>query len=337
MKPIFADDAAIAKAALLLRQGRLVAFPTETVYGLGADASNPDAVKRIFSAKGRPADHPLIVHIPDVGSLADWAMTVPESAQRLAARFWPGPLTLILKKKPEVPSVVTGGQDTVGLRMPDNPVALRLLRAFGGGVAAPSANRFKRISPTQASHVAEELGDLVDMILDGGPCQIGVESTIVDLSGPKPVLLRPGKITRPQIEQELGAELIVLSHAEQERHRDVRAPGMMTVHYAPVTQALLCAGDRLAGIVRGLITQGRKIGVLTYHQDIAETANIRVIRMPAKAEDYAQSMYAVLRELDGLTLDRILVEQPPETEQWRAINDRLNKATVPFQECLTDD
>jgi len=168
MKPIFADDAAIEDAVKLLRQGRLVAFPTETVYGLGADAANPDAVRRIFQAKGRPADHPLIVHISSVDSLNDWALTVPDAAQQLAARFWPGPLALILNKKPEVSLVVTGGQNTVGLRMPDHPVALNLLRAFGGGIAAPSANRFCRISPTQAVHVEEELGDAVDLILDGG-------------------------------------------------------------------------------------------------------------------------------------------------------------------------
>ena len=186
MKPIFANDAAIDQAVDLLRQGRLVAFPTETVYGLGADASNPDAVLRIFLAKGRPVDHPLIVHIPNVASLDAWALSVPESAQQLAAHFWPGPLALILKKRPKVPLEVTGGQDTVGLRIPDHPIALRLLQAFGGGIAAPSANRFCRISPTHARHVQEELGDAVDMILDGGACQVGVESTIVDLSGSQP-------------------------------------------------------------------------------------------------------------------------------------------------------
>ena len=281
MKSILADDAAIAKAVLLLRQGRLVAFPTETVYGLGADASNPEAVKRIFSAKGRPADHPLIVHIPDVDSLTDWALNVPESARRLADRFWPGPLTLILKKKPEVSSVVTGGQDTVGLRIPDNPVALSLLRAFGGGIAAPSANRFKRISPTQASHVAEELEGFVDMILDGGPCQVGVESTIVDLSGSRPVLLRPGQITRTQIEQVLGVELAVISPTEKASPGDIRAPGMMKIHYAPVTPAMLCNGERLPEIVRSLTSQDQKIGVLLFRQDIAEEPGLRVISMPA--------------------------------------------------------
>lgn len=241
MKPIFANDAAIDQAADLLRQGRLVAFPTETVYGLGADASNPDAVRRIFLAKGRPVDHPLIVHIPSVASLDAWALSIPQAAQQLAAHFWPGPLALILKKRPEVPLEVTGGQDTVGLRVPDHPVALRLLQAFGGGVAAPSANRFCRISPTLAIHVQEELGASVDMILDGGACQVGVESTIVDLSGSQPKLLRPGHITRDQIEAILQTKLLVSSQIEQADAMQIRAPGMMAIHYAPITPALLCS------------------------------------------------------------------------------------------------
>ena len=328
MKPIPADDAAIAKAAELLHQGRLVAFPTETVYGLGADASNPAAVRRIFEAKGRPADHPLIVHIADINKLSIWAESVPEAALRLAARFWPGPLAIILKKKASVPLEVTGGQDTIALRIPNNPVALRLLQTFGGGIAAPSANRFKRISPTQASHVAEELGDVVDMILDGGPCQVGVESTIVDLSGPQPILLRPGHITRQQLEDVLQTELIILQHPEQST---LRAPGLMAVHYAPVTKAMLCAGEDLPDIVQSLTAQGQKIGLLGYQQAIRAHLQLHSIRLPQQAEAYAQALYAALRELDRLQLDLILVEQPPETEAWRAINDRLNKATVPFQ------
>lgn len=332
MKPVFADDAAIEHAANLLRKGRLVAFPTETVYGLGADASNPDAVRRIFQAKGRPADHPLIVHIPGIDSLNDWALTVPDSAQQLAERFWPGPLALILNKKPEVPLEVTGGQNTVGLRMPDHPVALRLLQAFGGGVAAPSANRFCRISPTQAAHVAEELGDAVDLILDGGACQVGVESTIVDLSGNRPRLLRPGHITRSEIEAVLQTELTIIS--PQSNTSELRAPGMMAVHYAPVTMALLCPGDHLPAIVQELILQDRKISILALNAAdgvLVEDKLIRVIRMPGQADDYAQALYASLRELDSLQLDMILVEQPPDTEAWRAVNDRLGKATLAYR------
>jgi L-threonylcarbamoyladenylate synthase len=330
IKPIVADADAIKRAADLLRQGRLVAFPTETVYGLGADASNPDAVAGIFKAKGRPADHPLIVHIASIDSLYDWASTVPEAALKLAARFWPGPLAMILNKKPEVPLEVTGGQQTVGLRMPDHPVALALLKSFGGGVAAPSANRFCRISPTQASHVSEELGDAVDMILDGGACRVGVESTIIDLSGNKPRLLRPGHISREDIEAVLQTELILPSIAvpAAEMPEDIRAPGMMTVHYAPTTPAIRCSAERLPERIRQLLNEGKRIGLLAYQLDIAETDQVRVLRLPEQAADYAQSLYAALRKLDNLQLDVILVEQPPQTEPWRAINDRLNKATV---------
>ncbi len=328
MKPIFANDAAIDQAVDLLRQGRLVAFPTETVYGLGADASNPDAVLRIFLAKGRPVDHPLIVHIPNVASLDAWALSVPESAQQLAAHFWPGPLALILKKRPKVPLEVTGGQDTVGLRIPDHPIALRLLQAFGGGIAAPSANRFCRISPTHARHVQEELGDAVDMILDGGACQVGVESTIVDLSGSQPKLLRPGHITRDQIEAVLQTQLLLTPQVAQADAMQIRAPGMMAIHYAPITPALLCSATSLAAIIADLIKQGKKIGLLTCHTDLSNDSHLgAVIRMPAQADAYARVLYSSLRELDSLHLDLILVEQPPQTELWRAINDRLTKAT----------
>ncbi len=332
MKPVFADDAAIDYAAHLLRQGRLVAFPTETVYGLGADASNPDAVRRIFQAKGRPADHPLIVHIPSIDSLNDWALTVPDAVHQLAARFWPGPLAMILNKRPEVPLVVTGGQDTVGLRMPDHPVALRLLRAFGSGIAAPSANRFCRISPTQAAHVEEELGDAVDLILDGGACQVGVESTIVDLSGNRPKLLRPGHITRLEIEAVLETELLLIApQTGQKTPTEMRAPGMMAVHYAPSTAAVLCPASRLPEMIQDLSARNKKIGILAYRSEQAENRLTRIIRMPEKADEYAQGLYAALRELDSLHLDMILVEQPPNNEAWRAINDRLCKATSSYQ------
>jgi len=323
-----ADDAAIDYAVQLLRQGRLVAFPTETVYGLGADAGNPDAVRRIFAAKGRPADHPLIVHIAGPEALTDWAASVPEAARQLAAHFWPGPLALVLNKKPCVPMEVTGGQNTVALRVPNHPVALRLLQAFGGGIAAPSANRFCRISPTQASHVAEELGDTVDLILDGGACQVGVESTIVDLSGDRPRLLRPGHITRLDIEAVLQTELLMPMPAESSQ---MRAPGMMAVHYAPTTLAMRCPPSELCAGIQALTTAGKRIGVLAYRHPQTESPLIHVIRMPRQADEYAQALYASLRELDRLQPDMILVEQPPETAAWQAINDRLRKATIAFQ------
>ncbi|WP_262966302.1 L-threonylcarbamoyladenylate synthase [Methylobacter psychrophilus] len=332
MKPIFADAAAIENAVKLLRQGRLVAFPTETVYGLGADAANPDAVRRIFQAKGRPTDHPLIVHIASVDSLTDWAQAVPDAALKLAAHFWPGPLALILNKKPDVSPVVTGGQNTVGLRVPDHPVALSLLRAFGGGIAAPSANRFCRISPTQARHVEEELGSAVDLILDGGACQVGVESTIVDLSGTRPKLLRPGYITQFDIEAVLQTELLVVSsQTEPTNPSELRAPGMMAVHYAPITVAMLCPTDRLPEIIQTLNFRNKKVGILAYSLKQAENSLTLLIHMPKQADDYAQALYASLRDLDSLQLDIILVEQPPETAAWRAINDRLGKATSASQ------
>jgi L-threonylcarbamoyladenylate synthase len=324
--PITADDAALDQAADLLRQGRLVAFPTETVYGLGADASNAEAVGRIFAAKGRPADHPLIVHIADAGCLTDWAESVPDAARRLAERFWPGPLAIILKKKPNVPDAVTGGQPTVGLRVPSHSVALRLLRKFGGGIAAPSANRFCRISPTTARHVEEELGDSVDMILDGGPCEVGVESTIIDLSGARPRLLRPGRITQVQIEEVLGVRL---SLAVKTESLDIRAPGLMAVHYAPSTPAVLCDNEDLSETLSTLITQSRRVGLIAYRRSNPPLGLAHILPMPTEAHEYAQALYAALREMDNLRLDMIVVEQPPEGESWQAVNDRLRKATVP--------
>ena len=329
MKPIFADDAAIKLAAKLLSQGRLVAFPTETVYGLGADANNPKAINRIFHVKGRPSDHPLIVHIANIDNLNDWAVNIPDVAFKLAIQFWPGPLALILNKKPEVPLEVTGGQNTVGLRMPNHPVALQLIRTFGGGIAAPSANRFCRISPTQASHVEEELGATVDLILDGGACEVGVESTIVDLSGDIPKLLRPGHITHQAIESVLQKELILNSkYQDPESSSGVRAPGMMAVHYAPVTSAILCPNGRLTDIIRIFSLQNKTIGLLAYEFNPPEKRGMHLLCMPEQADSYAQILYASLRELDSCGLDIIIIEQPPETPPWRAVNDRLGKATT---------
>jgi L-threonylcarbamoyladenylate synthase len=321
MKPVTADQAAINQAADLLRQGRLVALPTETVYGLGADAKNPEAVKRIFAAKGRPADHPLIVHIPDKAALGDWAIEIPEIVWKLAERFWPGPLTIVLKKQPDVPMEVTGGQDTVALRVPNHPVALAVLTAFGSGIAAPSANRFCRISPTQASHVEEELGDKVDMILDGGVCQVGLESTIVDLSGDRPKLLRPGQISKSEIEQVIQAEL------ELPHDVTVRVPGMMEVHYAPNTATYLCNAEQITDIQKGFAFKHiHKLGVMAYDDEIKPDEYTELIRMPTDSVHYAYDLYGKLRELDKPEIDIILVEQPPQSEVWQAVNDRLSKA-----------
>lgn len=324
LKPTAVTPESINHAAELLRQGQLVAFPTETVYGLGADASNPAAVAQIFAAKGRPADHPLIVHIASAEQITDWAETVPEAALRLAEAFWPGPLTIILNKKAAVPSAVTGGQPTVALRVPANPVALQLLKAFGGGIAAPSANRFGRISPTQADHVAEELGDNVACILDGGPCSVGVESTIIDLTDEHPAILRPGRITRSQLKAVLQTEIRLSPQTK------IRAPGMMAVHYAPNTMALLCATDTLIAMIDDLCGKGKNIGILAFSQNIspAPCPCQHLIRLPNQAEHYESALYSALRELDKLQLETILIEQPPDSEPWAAVNDRLGKATV---------
>jgi L-threonylcarbamoyladenylate synthase len=324
LKPTTVTPESIEYAAELLRRGELVAFPTETVYGLGADASNPEAVAKIFAAKDRPADHPLIVHIASATQIDDWAETVPEAALRLAEAFWPGPLTIILNKKAEVPSAVTGGQHTVALRVPANPVALQLLQVFGGGIAAPSANRFGHISPTQASHVAEELGKSVACILDGGPCAVGVESTIIDLTDEQPAILRPGRITRSQLKAVLQTEIRLSSQTK------IRAPGMMAVHYAPHTMALLCSTNTLIAMIDDLCAKGKNIGILAFSQTISSVPcpSQHLIRLPDQAELYETALYSALRELDNLQLDTILIEQPPDSEAWAAVNDRLSKATV---------
>lgn len=317
-----ANHDTIQQAVNCLKNGGLVAFPTETVYGLGADATNPDAVKRIFAAKNRPENHPLIVHLACFEQFDLWAQDIPDSAFKLAAHFFPAPLALILKKRPDVNSVVTGGQNTIALRVPNHPVALELLRAFDSGIAAPSANRFCRISPTQAQHVADELGESVDMILDGGACQIGVESTIIDLSGDKPMLLRFGQITRSELKTVLETPVLIPDSLTQ---TTVRTAGMMATHYAPTTTALRCDTDLLPALF--LVNEGKKIGVLTCGSQILSTENRPVISLPLDSVIYAQNLYAKLRELDALELDLILVEKPPQHEAWQAINDRLGKAT----------
>jgi L-threonylcarbamoyladenylate synthase len=316
------DDIAILQAADLLKQGQLVAFPTETVYGLGADASNPEAVVKIFAAKGRPANHPLIVHLADAKQLNDWATDIPEAAWRLAQAFWPGPLSMILKKQDGVSDVVTGGQDSVGLRVPNNAVALKLLRAFGGGIAAPSANRFGRISPTRAADVAEELGDKVACILDGGECEVGVESTIIDLSSDYPALLRPGRITRSQLETVLQTSLTL-----KPQHK-IRAPGMMAAHYAPKTLSYLCSGAKINETVLRYAAAGKKIGVLSCQNMPPEHLAVTVIRLPFLPYRYENALYHSLRKLDTRQLDVILIERPDDNENWHAVLDRLSKATV---------
>jgi L-threonylcarbamoyladenylate synthase len=313
--------AAIERAAALLRAGDLVAFPTETVYGLGADAANAQAVRKIFVAKGRPADHPVIVHLPDVSHAERWASAVPDAARRLAEAFWPGPLTLILPRAANVHDAVTGGQDSVGLRVPSHPVARALLAAFGGGIAAPSANRFGRISPTQAAHVAGDLGDAVALILDGGACEVGIESTIVALTDGIATLLRPGAIG----ERELAH---VLGRAPRAPDRSApRASGTLASHYAPKTAAMLVPTDALHAEIDQLVDRDEDVAVLARAVGRPDDFSGMWIAAPAGAAAYAHDLYANLRALDAANADVILIEAPPPDDAWLAVRDRLVHAT----------
>lgn len=313
----------VSRAARALRAGELVAFPTETVYGLGADASNPRAVAKIFSAKGRPADHPLIVHLPDAGHLADWAIDVPEAAHRLAAAFWPGPLTLILRRNPSVIDAITGGQETVGLRVPRHPLALDLLREFDGGIAAPSANRFGHVSPTTAAHVRDEFGEEVSEILDGGACEVGIESTIIDLSAGLPRILRPGMLEASALAQVLGAAPDYGMTAVAPR-----VSGSLESHYAPITPLQLVAECDADAAARAVLAAGGS--VIVYSPQPATTGHPRLTWHPAVTDParYARELYARLREFDALQRDAILVVRPPSTEAWRAVLDRLTRAAA---------
>jgi L-threonylcarbamoyladenylate synthase len=318
----------IQRAVDLLRAGELVAFPTETVYGLGADARNPAAVARIFAAKGRPADHPLIVHLPDARHLERWAREIPPEATVLAEKFWPGPLTLILKRHPDVPDAVTGGQDTVGLRVPHHPLALELLQAFDGGIAAPSANRFGRISPTTAQHVRDDLGAAVTWVLDGGPCQVGIESTIVDLSGKRAVLLRPGMLSAIDIGLVLGR--VPLSPDDPLAPPDLvknRVSGTLEAHYAPRTPLVLMPDDSLPIALRNAIVQKERVAVLATHPAPFAMPGVTWRVAPADPAGFAHDLYANLRELDALDCDRIYV-QKPVGQPWQAISDRLKRAAA---------
>jgi L-threonylcarbamoyladenylate synthase len=316
------DDSELSRAVAVLRAGGLVAFPTETVYGLGADASSPAAVRRIFEAKGRPATHPVIVHLADAVQVVTWAREVPETARKLARRFWPGPLTLVLKRSPSVNSVVTGGQDTVALRVPSHPVALQLLARFGGGIAAPSANRHGRVSATTAEHVRREFGAAVDCVLDGGAAQVGIESAIVDLSGGNPALLRPGWITAAEIEQALGVPLRAPMESAP------RAPGTLAAHYAPQTPLKLIEGDLLPELAATLTRQGKSVAVLALSEARPLLPGLQWIAAPREAAGYAHTLYANLRTLDAARCDAILVVQPPRDAAWAAINDRLARAAA---------
>ncbi|MEO8160106.1 MAG: L-threonylcarbamoyladenylate synthase [Arenimonas sp.] len=309
----------VDEAVAALRRGEVIGLPTETVYGLAADAGNPEAVARIFALKGRPADHPLIVHIAGAAQLAQFVRELPEAAEALAREFWPGPLTLILKRAASVPDVVTGGQDSVGLRCPAHPLALELLNAFGGGLAAPSANRFGHLSPTCAAHVRSEFGAAVPLVLDGGDCEVGIESTIVDLTASMPRILRPGRISREQLAACIGG-------VEDGPGADSpRASGTLEAHYAPRTPMLLLtreAMEREAAQQRAL---GQRVALLALG---ALPAGFEGECLPEQAQAYAHGLYAALRLLDAGAAHLLLVQRPPQGRDWLAVNDRLRRAAA---------
>lgn len=323
------DCAAIARAARLLEAGELVAFPTETVYGLGADAENPAAVAKIYAAKGRPSNHPVIVHLAPGADLSHWVSDIPEQAHQLIQAFWPGPLTLILKRAAQIPDAVSGGQDSIGLRCPAHPVAQALLRAFKGGqggVAAPSANRFGHVSPTTADHVRSEFDSGPDSplgcILDGGASEVGIESTIVDLTrlvSHGPVLLRPGQVSVTQLEQVLGTPV---------RMSDAKAPrasGTLDAHYAPATPVALVDNGQLEQTLHDLHTAGHRIALLTHALPRSPYPEFQR-DLPADAAGYAHDLYAALREADEARAELIVVEVPPQDPAWQGVNDRLRRA-----------
>lgn len=319
------SEAGLAEAAARLRAGGLVAFPTETVYGLGALATDPAAVARIYAAKGRPADHPLIVHLAAADELRRWVAEVPEPAARLAAALWPGPLTIVLRRAPELPSAATGGRDTVGVRVPDHPAATRLLELVGGPVAAPSANRFGRVSPTTAAHVVADLGTAVDLVVDGGPCRVGLESTIVELVDGPPTLLRPGGVPAELIEAVLGVPLRTGAVGP------ARASGMLPSHYAPGCRVELVAADRLVARACALVAAGTRVAVLaTGPTPSLEVAADLVVLPPAPSvEEQARTLYRRLREADDAGAEVLLAVPPPPEGLGLAVADRLRRAAAP--------
>ncbi|HZP36135.1 MAG TPA: L-threonylcarbamoyladenylate synthase [Methylomirabilota bacterium] len=313
----------IQRAADVLRAGGLVAFPTETVYGLGADAENHDAVARIFDVKGRPRSHPLIIHIRTSSQLREWADDVSAAAQLLSERFWPGPLTLVLRRGRRVSLVATGGGETVALRVPAHAVALELLGAFGGGIAAPSANRFGSVSPTRAAHVRDELGTAVDFVLDGGPCEVGIESTIVDVTGEGAVILRPGGVTREELEDVLGRTVQVGSRSP------VRAPGQHALHYAPRARVMLVEPHDLVREAIRLAARGERVGVLLPGGTARVPGNVSMLVVPDSMMEYAHQLYDMLRELDRRGCNVIVASLPAEDRLGLAIADRLRRAAGP--------
>ncbi len=328
----------IEQALTLLKAGKLVAIPTETVYGLGADARNTDAVKSIYLAKERPPHNPLIIHIPHLDALREWAIDIPEITYQLAKAFWPGPLTFILTRHPSVPKIVTGGQESIAIRIPNHPVTLELLKQFDGGIAAPSANRYGRISPTTTQHVHTELGSRVDYILEGGPCRLGIESTIISLLDDMPMILREGSITATDLSALLKQPILTKQQKKEPTaiQNDFIVPGSHFSHYAPITPLYLCQQRKLLDTALNFFRNHKRLCALSFSVQANELiANgvpndliatwMTAIQNPVI---YAQKLYAYLHDFDATNSDCILIESPPDTEAWAAIRDRLQRAAL---------
>ncbi len=326
VRAVRASQVEIENAVQALRDGELVAFPTETVYGLGANAQNPAAVRRIFEAKGRPPNHPVIVHLDSPRFLHRWVREVPEAANRLAESFWPGPLTMVMPRAPQVHDVITGGQDTIAIRVPAHPMAQQLLTAFGGGIAAPSANRYGRLSPTRAEHVREEFGEALRVILDGGECQIGLESTIVSFEGEQVRLLRPGSVTAAQLRAVLG-EIFLGAGPDSPR-----VPGATPAHYAPTTPMTIVPVGEVDAQADAASGGGRRIAVLAQRLPLRSHKYVTWINAGRRPESYARALYTNLRTLDKAGCQRILVQDVPDGEGWAAIRDRLLRAATNIAE-----
>ncbi len=322
VKVVRASQAEIEAAVDALRDGELVAFPTETVYGLGANASNPAAVRKVFELKGRPPSHPVIVHIDQPRYLKRWVREISPAAAQLAEAFWPGPLTLVLPRAETVHDVVTGGQDSVAVRIPSHPMARQLLDAFGGGIAAPSANRYGRLSPTRAEHVQDEFGDAVKVVLDGGECQSGLESTIVSCLDGAVRLLRPGAVTLSQLRQVVGDVQIGADRSVP------RVPGSAAAHYAPATSLIIVPGGDLDRLAESMSEGGQRIAVLAQRLPLKTYQYVTWINAGKRAEAFGHDLYSNLRTLDKAGCAHILVQEVPGDERWDAIRDRLARAAA---------
>lgn len=329
MAEVALDMSSIEIAACKLEEGKLVAFPTETVYGLGADAENPEAVARIYKAKGRPSNHPVIVHLAPEADIGYWVAAIPPEARRLIDACWPGPLTLILKRAAHIPDAVSGGQDSIGLRCPAHPVAQALLRVFKtgkGGVAAPSANKFGHVSPTTAQHVRDEFEERAGpegiFVLDGGQSEVGIESTILDLSRLAthgPVLLRPGQISMQRIAEIVGRVPAMPDTAAP------RASGTLEAHYAPSTPVVLVESGSLLAMTKQLVSAGRQFALIRYLSPLMMDATAQ-LALPENPDGYAHHLYAALRTMDSAHTDLIVIETPPQGGEWQGVNDRLRRA-----------